>query len=136
MQERGSTIAYRAIVESIITEGEGANTTAVGVRLRNGQEVRGNAVISNATRWDTFGRLLPIVPENEAKFRKRYVKSPSFITLHLGIKADVLLVRALFRPLSAEWLAHCMHLRLFDKANLIVVRLQAVSRSHVHAERM
>jgi phytoene dehydrogenase-like protein len=93
-QERGGAIAYKAAAESILTEGEGAGMHAVGVRLKDGTKVRAKCVISNATRWDTFGRLLPFVPENEAKFRKRYVKSPSFITLHLGIKADVLPVRA------------------------------------------
>lgn len=93
LQEHGSAIAYKAPVAGIITEGEGTNMRAVGVRMQDGTEVRAKCVISNATRWDTFGRLLPMVPENEVKFRKRYVKSPSFITLHLGIKADVLPVR-------------------------------------------
>jgi phytoene dehydrogenase-like protein len=117
LQERGSAIAYRATVDSIITEGQGDDTTAVGVRLKDGQEVRGKAVISNATRWDTFGRLLPFVPANEAKFRKRYVKSPSFITLHLGVKADVLPVRRARCDLQVECvsvaccLVRCMHVR-------------------------
>ena len=93
MQERGSAIVYKANVAGIMTEGEGKEMRAVGVRMQDGAEVRAKCVISNATRWDTFGGLLPHVPENEAKFRKRYVKSPSFITLHLGIKADVLPVR-------------------------------------------
>jgi prolycopene isomerase len=70
---------------------------AVGVRLKSGTEIFGKCVVSNATRWDTFGRLIPFVPENEAKFRKRYVKSPSFITLHLGIKAGILPVRSLLQ---------------------------------------
>ena len=92
-QELGSAIVYKATVDHILTEGQGADAHATGVRLRDGTELRANCVISNATRWDTFGRLVPFVPENEAKFRKRYVKSPSFLTVHLGIKADVLPVR-------------------------------------------
>ena len=93
VQERGGAIAYKATVDSIITQGSGSDATAIGVRMRDGTEVRADCVVSNATRWDTFGRLVPFVPENEAKFRKRYVKSPSFITLHLGIKAECLPVR-------------------------------------------
>ena len=43
-------------------------------------------------RWDTFGKLVPEeqLPESEAKFRGRYTKAPSFLTFHLGVKADVL----------------------------------------------
>lgn len=97
IQEHGGAIVYKAGVDRILTEGEGPEMRAVGVRLKNGTDVLGKCVISNATRWDTFGRLLPFVPENEAKFRKRYVKSPSFLTLHLGIKADVISVRFLLQ---------------------------------------
>lgn len=89
-QECGSTIAYKANVTRILTEGEGADVAAIGVELANGTQVRSKCVVSNATRWDTFGRLVSFIPDNEAKFRKRYTKSPSFITLHLGVKADVL----------------------------------------------
>lgn len=66
---------------------------AVGVRLRDGREVRARTVVSNATRWNTFGKLLPHVPDNEAKFRELYVKAPSFISLHLGVSADCIPVR-------------------------------------------
>jgi prolycopene isomerase len=76
-------------VNAIITEGQGDSQRAVGVRLRDGREIRARAVISNATRWDTFGRLLPEIPENEAKFRQRYEKAPSFISLHLGVRGDI-----------------------------------------------
>jgi hypothetical protein len=89
-QECGSTIAYKANVTKILTEGEGADVAAIGVELADGTQVHGKCVVSNATRWDTFGRLLTFIPDNEAKFRERYTKSPSFITLHLGVKAAVL----------------------------------------------
>ena len=49
-------------------------------------------VISNATRWDTFEYLMEqqVLPRSEELFRKRYKKSPSFISIHMGVKADVL----------------------------------------------
>jgi prolycopene isomerase len=56
-------------------------------------QVYARTVISNATRWDTFGRLLPEIPPNEEKFRSRYVKAPSFLSLHLGVRADCIPVR-------------------------------------------
>ncbi len=49
-------------------------------------------VVSNATRWDTFEYLMEqqALPKSEQLFRKRYKKSPSFISIHMGVKADVL----------------------------------------------
>lgn len=93
MQELGGAIAYRAPVDEILTEGSDGGMRAVGVRLRDGREVRARTVVSNATRWNTFGKLLPHVPDNEAKFRELYVKAPSFISLHLGVSADCIPVR-------------------------------------------
>ena len=90
----GSTIVYKAPVDEILSEGSGGDLRAVGVRLRDGREVRGRCVVSNATRWNTFGKLLPHIPRNEAKFRELYVKAPSFISLHLGVSADCVPVRA------------------------------------------
>ena len=50
------------------------------------------SIISNATRWDTFEHLLPEdkMPRSEQKFRERYKKSPSFLSIHMGVRADVL----------------------------------------------
>lgn len=49
-------------------------------------------VVSNATRWDTFEYLMDqqALPRSEQLFRERYKKSPSFISIHMGVKADVL----------------------------------------------
>ena len=53
---------------------------------------RAKTVISNATRWDTFENMLgdDRLPEGEKLFRERYKKAPSFFSMHLGVKADVL----------------------------------------------
>ena len=58
LQENGGAIAYKAPVEAILTDadvaGGGGETLeeacAVGVRLRDGREVRSKVVVSNATR--------------------------------------------------------------------------------------
>ena len=81
------------------------------MRLRNGEELRAKTVVSNATRWDTFGRLVDPqhVPASERSFLGRYRKSPSFTTLHLGVRAEAL-----------PWLAdcECHHILLEDWAEL------------------
>lgn len=86
--DQGSEILYRANVTSIILE----HGKAVGVRLSDGREFFGKTIISNATRWDTFGKLLKgeTLPKEEENFQKVYVKAPSFLSIHMGVKAEVL----------------------------------------------
>ncbi|BAT92666.1 hypothetical protein VIGAN_07146400, partial [Vigna angularis var. angularis] len=49
--DQGSEIVYKANVTGIIIE----QGKAVGVRLADGREFFAKTIISNATRWDTFG---------------------------------------------------------------------------------
>lgn len=86
--DQGSDILYKANVTNIILE----NEKAVGVKLADGREFFAKTIISNATRWDTFGRLLKKqdLPREEENFQKVYVKAPSFLSIHLGVKAEVL----------------------------------------------
>lgn len=88
LEKTGGYILYKSKVKQIIIE----NGAAVGVELTNGNVYRGRRIISNATRWDTFGKLVPpeMVPEKEHQWRERYQKSPSFLSLHLGVKKSVL----------------------------------------------
>ena len=59
-------------VKEIIVRGKGDKQQAVGVRLADGRVFRGKAVVSNATRWDTFEKLLAHeeMPESERLFRQ------------------------------------------------------------------
>ncbi|KEH41810.1 carotenoid isomerase [Medicago truncatula] len=86
--DQGSQILYKANVTSIITE----QGKAVGVRLSDGREFFAKTIISNATRWDTFGKLVKgeSLPKEEENFQKVYVKAPSFLSIHMGVKAEVL----------------------------------------------
>ncbi|MEG3436993.1 carotenoid isomerase [Pannus brasiliensis CCIBt3594] len=88
LEKTGGEIRYKARVREILLEGG----KAIGVRLTDGKEYYGKRIVSNATRWDTFEKLLPpdSLPKRERNWRKRYRKSPSFLSLHLGVKADVL----------------------------------------------
>ncbi|MDJ0571748.1 MAG: carotene isomerase [Pleurocapsa sp. MO_192.B19] len=88
LTKAGGEIKYKARVTKILME----NGRAVGVKLADGQEYRAQRIISNATRWDTFDKLLPLehTPNKEKRWRQRYKKSPSFLSLHLGVDASVL----------------------------------------------
>jgi prolycopene isomerase len=98
--ERGGRVVYKANVKEIVTERvaggeggeEGGGVRATGVRLADGRVFRGRCVVSNATRWDTFGRLVPpeATPPAEHLFRTRFKKAPSFLSVHMGVRADAL----------------------------------------------
>ncbi|HIK06459.1 MAG TPA: NAD(P)/FAD-dependent oxidoreductase [Trichormus sp. M33_DOE_039] len=86
LEKHGGKLILSSHVEQILVEGK----RAVGVRLRNGEEIRARrAVVSNASVWDT----LKLVPETTlpAKFRTQRQAIPecdSFMHLHLGIDAQ------------------------------------------------
>jgi len=98
-------IRYKAKVKKIIFK----NGTAIGVSLDNGEEFFGKTIVSNATRWDTFGGQgindplveLDKTPPAETKWKNRYIPSPSFLSLHLGVSKD-----------SIPSNTHCHHLLL------------------------
>jgi prolycopene isomerase len=87
LEKAGSFIKYKSRVINIIIE-EGK---AVGVKLASGEEYRAKRIVSNATRWDTFEKLIPKekMPNKEKTWQKRYKKSPSFLNLHLGVEAKI-----------------------------------------------
>ncbi|MBP0004951.1 MAG: carotene isomerase [Cyanobacteria bacterium SBC] len=88
LEKAGGEIRYEARVTDIELEG---NRT-VGVKLASGEVLRAQRIVSNATRWDTFEKLLPksAMPLSEEKWQQRYRKSPSFLSLHVGVEASVL----------------------------------------------
>ncbi len=87
LEKSGSTIKYKARVTEVILE----QGQAVGVKLASGETLRAKRIVSNATRWDTFEKLLPpeTMPAREQTWQRRYRKSPSFFSLHLGVSSDV-----------------------------------------------
>lgn len=101
LEKAGSQIRYKARVTEIVME----RGKAVGVKLATGEVLRAKRIVSNATRWDTFEKLLPPeqMPRSEQKWQQRYQKSPSFFSLHMGVKAEVL-------PSGTE----CHHILLED----------------------
>ncbi|MGK7915787.1 MAG: carotenoid isomerase, partial [Prochloraceae cyanobacterium] len=88
LEKAGGEIQYKARVTKILIE----KGKAVGVELANGKQYRAKRIVSNATRWDTFEKLIPTenIPTAEKRWRDRYQKSPSFLSVHLGVKAEVI----------------------------------------------
>ena len=101
LEKAGGQIQYGARVRKILKE----NGRAVGVQLASGKVYRAKRIVSNSTRWDTFEKLLPgeEMPNAERKWQQRYQKSSSFLSLHLGVKAEML-------PADTE----CHHILLED----------------------
>ncbi|MCL1467647.1 phytoene desaturase family protein [Argonema galeatum] len=79
-------LKLNAHVEQILLE----SGKVVGVRLRNGEMIKAAIVISNATIWDTYTKLLK--PEDlPSSYRQQSLDIPavdSFMHLHLGIRAE------------------------------------------------
>jgi prolycopene isomerase len=87
LESHGGSIRYKSRVTKVLLE----NNTAVGAKLASGEVLRARRVVSNATRWDTFGALVDAAhtPKAETTWRRRYKPSPSFLSLHLGIDAQI-----------------------------------------------
>ena len=94
IERLGSKIRYRANVTEILLE----NEKAIGVKLSNGEEIYSDIVVSNSTRWDTFGLnenkkgliKTNFVPKSENKWSENYKPSPSFVSLHLGVSKQII----------------------------------------------
>ena len=95
LERLGSKIRYKANVTEIILK----NNKAIGVKLSNGEEIYSNIVVSNSTRWDTFGLnnnknkgLINSqnVPRSEYKWSETYKPSPSFVSMHLGVEKSLI----------------------------------------------
>lgn len=88
LEKVGGQIKYKTRVRKILLE----KGKAVGVLLTTGEVYRAKRIVSNATRWDTFEKMLEPeeMPNKEKKWQQRYQKSPSFLNLHLGVEAAVL----------------------------------------------
>ena len=90
----GGEIRYKANVTEILLK----DKKAVGVRLFNGEKLYSNIIVSNSTRWDTFGLASKekglvekkFVPKSEYNWSKTYKASPSFVSIHLGVEKEII----------------------------------------------
>jgi prolycopene isomerase len=91
LEKAGSAIRYGVRVTQVIPKSK-MKEGAIAVKLSNGEILTARRVVSNATRWDTFEHLLKdeVMPSSEQRWRQRYQKSPSFMSLHLGVKMEAI----------------------------------------------
>ncbi|MBD2089799.1 FAD-dependent oxidoreductase [Microcoleus sp. FACHB-1515] len=86
LERWGGRLRLNAHVDRILLK----DGKAIGVRLRNGEVLKANVVISNASIWDTYSQLLQ--PDDlPDRFRQKSLETPaidSFMHLHLGIRSD------------------------------------------------
>jgi prolycopene isomerase len=83
IEKFGGSVRFRSEVAKVIVE----NGVAVGVKLSDGTETRAKAVVSNATVWDTFSKLVDDprlkIPDD------RFIKAPSWFQVWLGVDASI-----------------------------------------------
>jgi carotene isomerase len=86
LEKWGGRLRLNAHVEQILVE----NGRAVGVRLRSGEAIAAQTIISNATIWDTYTHLLKPddLPAGDRQIALDTPAVDSFMHLHLGIRAD------------------------------------------------
>ncbi|MEN9871113.1 MAG: hypothetical protein RLZZ171_2101 [Cyanobacteriota bacterium] len=119
LTKRGGEIIYNAHVDQVLVE----SNRAVGVRLRNGKEIRVNkAVVSNASIWDTLS-LIPqgVLPSSFVRERANTPECESFMHLHLGIDATGLEDLACHYIVVNDW-----DLGITAPQNVIVMSIPSV----------
>jgi prolycopene isomerase len=79
----GGKVRFATPVEEILVK----NGKAIGVRLQNGEIHYADAIVSNATIWDTFGNL--VKDERYKVDESKFEISPSWFQLHLGVDARI-----------------------------------------------
>ena len=82
----GGELKLNAHVEEILIQ----SSKVKGVKLKNGEVINAPVVISNATLWDTYTKLLrpEYLPQS---YRQQSLETPavdSFMHVHLGIRAE------------------------------------------------
>ena len=94
LEKLGSKIRYKAnVTEILLKDGK-----AVGVKLSNREENHADIIVSNSTRWDTFGLnnndkgliARDHIPRSEYKWSETYKPSPSFVSIHLGVSSELI----------------------------------------------
>ena len=94
IERLGSEIRYKSNVTEILLN----NGKAVGVKLSSGEKLYSDIIVSNSTRWDTFGLenkkkgliASKNVPKSEYKWAETYKSSPSFVSIHLGVEKNLI----------------------------------------------
>lgn len=90
LRRHGGRLSVGAEVGEIVVERGPRGPRAMGVRLRDGRELRARRIVSNADPGVTFGRLLPswAVPAAARRKTRRSVWSTSCLSAFIGADVD------------------------------------------------
>lgn len=83
----GGAVRIRADVEEILLEKD----TAIGVRLKDGEEIRAKKIVSGVGALETVTRLLPAshAPHEWVRSVRTLKPSPAHVCVYLGFKGDI-----------------------------------------------
>ncbi len=85
IEENGGHILYRHLVDEILIE----NGTAYGVRLDDGIEIMADRIVSNATVWNLYGKLVRPrhIKPKRMEWAHKFEPTTDLFLLYLGVKA-------------------------------------------------
>ncbi len=85
IEENGGQILYHHMVDEIIIE----NGIAYGVRLSDGTEIMADRVISNATVWNLYGKLVNPrhISSKRMDWAQKFIPTTDLFLLYIGVKA-------------------------------------------------
>lgn len=88
LEKYGGQMLYRHLVEEILIK-DGA---AYGVRLDNGEEILAEKVVSDATIWNLYGKLIKPehIPKERMKWAHGFEPTVSCVLLYMGVDAKVI----------------------------------------------
>lgn len=88
IEKYGGQILYRHLVDEILIE----NGKAIGVRLTDNTIIKADRVVSDATVWNLYGKLIKpehIDPER-LKWAQKFVPTLSTMILYIGVDGEVI----------------------------------------------
>ena len=88
IEKNGGQILYRHLVDEILIQ----DGRAYGVRLTEGTEIMAERVLSNATVWNLYGKLVKprhIKPERMA-WAQKFLPTTDLFLLYIGVKAEAI----------------------------------------------
>lgn len=85
MERSGGQMLYRHMVEEILIE----NNRAYGVRLSDGTEIMADRVISDASVWNVYGKLVKPrhIKPKRMKWAHDFMPTPSCLICYIGVDA-------------------------------------------------
>jgi carotene isomerase len=88
LEKYNGQVLYRNYVEEILVR----DSVAYGVRLKDGTEIMADQIISDATVWNLYGKLINKrhLTDEQYAWSQRFVPCVSAVVLYIGVDASVI----------------------------------------------